>query len=98
MKMIVLIQPSTPIQRLYQFKGLLFGLTNEVAAFQWTMDKFISQNELCETFAYLDDIIVCGSNEVEYDQNLDQFENIVLTLNMTFIFKNANSNKRQYLI
>ena len=56
--------------RLYQFKRLPFGLTNAVPGFQRTMYQLISRNELCHTFAFFDDIYVCGSNEAELDHNL----------------------------
>ena len=73
--------------RLYQFKRLPFGLTNAVPGFQRTMDQLISRNELCDTFAFFDDIIVRGSNEAELDQNLDKCENITRTLKMTLNFE-----------
>ena len=62
--------------RLYQFKRLPFGLKNAVPGFQRTMDQLISRNELCDTFGFFDDIIVCGNNEAELDHNLDKCENI----------------------
>ena len=49
------------------------GVTNGVSAFQRFMNKFISDNHLRGTFAYLDDISVCGRNQEEHDANLKRF-------------------------
>ena len=49
------------------------GVTNGVSAFQRFMNKFISDNHLKGTFAYLDDITVCGRSKEEHDANLGHF-------------------------
>ena len=71
--------------RLYQFTRIPFGVTNGVACFQRVMDKFITENNLKSTFAYLDDITVCGENAEEHDNNLRKFMEVArkycLTLN-----------------
>ena len=59
--------------KLYQFCRLPFGVTNGVACFQRVMDGFIGDNGLVDTFAYLDDITVCGKTREEHDINLDNF-------------------------
>ena len=47
---------------LYQFCRIPFGKTNGVAAFQRIMNDFINDEGLRDTFAYLDDVSVCGKN------------------------------------
>ena len=46
--------------QLFQFRRLPFGLTNAVAVFQRAMNALIVDNDLQGTFAYIDDVIVCG--------------------------------------
>ena len=71
--------------KLYQFKRLPFGLTNAVSCFQRAMNDLIEANSLEGVFAYLDDVIVCGSDESHHDQNLqlllDTFKRHNITLN-----------------
>ncbi len=55
---------------LYQFTRIPFGVTNGVACFQRKMDEFISEEELKGTFAYLDNVAICGRTQVEHDNNL----------------------------
>ena len=72
--------------RLFQFVRMPFGVTNGVAAFQRVMDRFIKDNKLVDTYAYLDDVTVCGKTKQEHDQNLERFMNAAeksdLTLNL----------------
>ena len=49
--------------QLYHFKRLPFGVTNGIACFQWLMDNVIRQNDLKGTFAYLDNLLVCGQTK-----------------------------------
>ena len=60
---------------LYQFTRIPFGVTNGVACFQRKMDEFISEEELKGTFAYLDNVTICGRTQVEHDNNLNDFLN-----------------------
>ena len=57
---------------LYQFTRVPFGVTNGVACFQRIMDAFIEEN-LDATFAYLDNVTICGMNTEEHDYNLKRF-------------------------
>ena len=70
---------------LYQFTRIPFGVTNGVAAFQRTLQYLIQTENLEGTFAYLDDVTICGKNKEDHDKNLQRFMNIVkkygLTLN-----------------
>ncbi len=71
-------------QRLYQFRRVPFGVTNGAAAFQRTMDNFISEESLEDTFAYLDNITICGHDQVHHDRNLENFLNAAKRRNLTF--------------
>ena len=54
---------------LYQLKRIPFGVTNGVACFQRTMDEFISEG-LMDTYAYLDNVTICGKTQQEHGENL----------------------------
>ena len=56
--------------RLYQFCRIPFGVTNGVSAFQRTIDSFIAEEGLTDTFAYLDDVTICGNDQEHHDKNL----------------------------
>jgi len=58
---------------LYQFTRVPFGVTNGVACFQRIMDAFIEEENLDATFAYLDNVTICGMNTEEHDRNLKRF-------------------------
>ena len=49
--------------RLYQFKCMPLGVTNGVACFQRTMDEFISEEGLMDTYAYLDNVTICSKTQ-----------------------------------
>ncbi|XP_026328609.1 uncharacterized protein LOC113236663 [Hyposmocoma kahamanoa] len=55
---------------LYQFLRIPFGVTNGVSSFQRTIDWVIRKEDLKGTFAYLDDITICGKTQLEHDKNL----------------------------
>ena len=60
-------------QRLFQFRRVPLGITNGAAAFQTTMDNFISEESLEDTFAYLDNITICGHDQAYHNRNLENF-------------------------
>ena len=55
-----------------------------MACFQRKMDEFISEEELKGTFAYLDNVAICGRTEVEHDNNLTDFLNAGKRCNITY--------------
>ena len=55
---------------LWEFTVIPFGVTNGVSAFQRTIDKVIRKEKLRDTFAFLDNITVCGRTKEEHDQNV----------------------------
>ena len=69
---------------LYQFTRIPFGVTNGVASFQRIIDKIISSEELSGTFAYLDNVTICGVNESEHDGNLNKFLDAAKKYGLTF--------------
>ncbi len=70
--------------RLYQFKRIPFGVTNGVSAFQRVMDSMITSENLEGTFAYLDDVTVCGKDKKEHDVNLRKLLDCAKRYNLTF--------------
>ncbi|KAL0839392.1 hypothetical protein ABMA28_016120 [Loxostege sticticalis] len=71
--------------KLYEFTRIPFGVTNGVAAFQRTLEFIIEKENLVGTYAYLDDVTICGVTKDEHDKNLNTFlqaaEKYRLTLN-----------------
>ena len=61
------------------------GIENAVACFQRTINELIEREGLLDTFAYLDNVTVCGKTQEEHDSNLEKFlksaENINLIYN-----------------
>ena len=69
---------------LYQFRRVPFGVTNGVACFQRVMDEFLKVNELKDTFAYLDNVTICGTDKEQHDRNLEKFMCAAKSRNLTF--------------
>ena len=85
------IKPYTTFEatsKLYEFNSAPFRLTNGVTAFQSSTDNVIEENELEDSFAYVDNISVCGMNQEEYDTNLKPLYETAKKRNMT-----SNHNK-----
>ena len=56
--------------RLYQFCRIPFGVTDGVSAFQRISDRFIAEEGLTDTFAYLDDVNMIVNDQEHHDKNL----------------------------
>jgi hypothetical protein len=69
--------------RLYQFRRIPFGVTNGVAVFQRAMDKLVEEENLNDTFPYLDNITIAGHTKEEHDKNVKIFLEIVHKRNIT---------------
>ena len=71
--------------RLYEFHRIPFGVTNGVACFQQILDDIIQTEGLQDTFAYVDDVTICGRDKEQHDANLKRFldaaEKYSLTIN-----------------
>ena len=83
---------------LYQFKRLPFGVTNGVAIFQRAMDTFIESNSLSSTYAYLDNIYICGKDQKEHDLNLHRFKLAAQNINLTYNTDKCEFNIRRLSI
>ena len=59
-----------------------------MAAFQCSIDNVIEEDELEDTFAYVNNITVCGINPEEHDTNSKALYEIAKKCNVTF-----NQNK-----
>lgn len=70
--------------RLYQFRRIPFGVTNGVACFQRVIDSIIAKEKLSCTFAYIDNVIICGKDKNEHDQNLANFLKTAEQYGLTF--------------
>ena len=70
--------------KLYQYKRIPFGVTNGVACFQRALDEFISNNKLHGTYAYLDNLTVCGRDQDEHDTSLLRFLDAAKKHNLQF--------------
>ena len=68
----------------HQFTRMPFGITNGVACFQRSMDNFIFEEELDDTFGFMDNVTICGMNENEHDENLEKFNEAAKRQNLTF--------------
>ena len=71
--------------KLYQYKRIPFGVTNGVSCFQRKMDKMIDEYNIKDTFAYLDNIIICGETQGGHDNNLAMFNKMRAEKNITVI-------------
>lgn len=68
---------------LYQFRRIPFGVTNGVSSFQRTIDWIIRKEKLENTYAYLDDITICGLTREKHDENLELFMKSVKKYGLT---------------
>ena len=60
-------------KQLFQFTVIPFGVTNGPPGFQRVIDRHIAEADLNATYAYMDDITVCGMTREEHDVNVQQF-------------------------
>ena len=68
----------------HQFTRMPFGITNGVACFQRSMENFIFEEEIDDTFGFMDNVTICGMNENEHDENLEKFNEAAKRRNLTF--------------
>jgi hypothetical protein len=54
-----------------------------VACFQRVLDRIIAEEGLIGTYAYIDDITICGHTQHEHDSNLEKFLEAVKKYNLT---------------
>ena len=70
--------------KLYQFKRIPFGVTNGVSCFQRIIDSVISEENIQDTFAYLDNVTICGNSQEEHDRNLEHFLSSAKKFDLSF--------------
>ena len=70
--------------KLYQYTRLPFGVTNGVSFFQRIIDYIIAKYDLRDTYAYLDNITVCGKTIKAHDHNLKALFSASKSENLTF--------------
>ena len=58
---------------LWQYKRMPFGVTNGGSCFQRYMNSLIRERGNEDTFAYLDNIYICGNDANHHDKNLADF-------------------------
>ena len=69
--------------QLWEFTCIPFGVTNGVSAFQRTIDKVISVEQLQDTFAFVDNVTVCGRTKEELEHNVAAFHKVRIKYNLT---------------
>ena len=71
--------------KLYQFKRVPFGVTNGICVFQRTIDWIIQEEKLSDSFAYVDNIAICGTMKAEHDKSpqavYDTAKKYIITFN-----------------
>ena len=80
-------KPYTAFQAgdaLYQFTRIPFGVTNGVACFQRIMANIITSENLQGTFAYVDNVTICGKSQEEHDENLKRFQEVATKRQITY--------------
>ena len=68
---------------LWEFTVIPFGVTNGVSAFQRTIDKVIKREGLKDTFAFIDNLTVCGNTKEELEANVQKFFKMLIKYNFT---------------
>ena len=59
-------------------------MTIGAAAFQRSMENFISEESFEDTFAYHDNITICGHDQAHHDRNLENSLEAVKRRNLTY--------------
>ena len=69
--------------KLWEFTTVPFGVTNGVSAFQRTIDKVLEVEGVSDTFAFVDNVHVCGRTKEEHDRNVLAFKKVRDKYNIT---------------
>jgi len=70
--------------KLYQYCRLPFGVTNGVSCFQRIINSVITDNDLKQTFAYLDNLTIGGFDKADHDCHFKKFFDTASKINLTF--------------
>ena len=69
---------------LWQFRRMPPGVTNGGSCFQRSINDFIADEIIPDTFAYFDNIYVCGRDDDEHDNNYRIFHEASMKYNLTY--------------
>ena len=83
---------------LYEFTRIPFGVTNGVACFQEILNNIIRDEKLMATYAYLDDVTICGRTQMEHDENLKRFLEVAGRLKLTINEQKSVYSKQKVAI
>jgi hypothetical protein len=84
---------------LYEFTVVPFGVTNGVPAFQRTMDKIFQDEGLKQSFAYVDNVTICGVDQADHDRQNELFLQAVKKYNIRLNHsKTVKSTRRLALL
>ena len=81
--------------KLHQYTRLPFGVTNRVSFFQRFIDFLFEKYLLRHTYAYLDNLTVCGVDSVDYDAKLNALLSAAKNEGLTFHEDKCNFNQRE---
>ena len=79
--------------RLHQFTRIPFEWKNAVTYFHRVIDAVKPEHDCKDTFAYLDDITVCGKTLEEGDKNLKRFLEATSKCGLSSMTRNATTHK-----
>ena len=69
---------------LYEFTVIPNGVTNGSPAFQRVMDKIIKDEGLDQSFAFVDNVTICGTSQEDHDRQVELFLNAAKKYNIRF--------------
>lgn len=88
--------------KLYHYTRLPFGVTNGVSYFQRFIDSVIEKYSLRGTYAYVDNITVCGKDSFDHDVKLKALftaaEKEGLTFNKNKTYSSSSSGVRNHIM
>ena len=80
---------------LWQFTRLPPGVTNGGSYFQRCVDNMIEKEGIPDTFAYFDNIYICGYEDDDHDKNLAIFNEVSARYNLTVNAKKCTFKTRR---
>ncbi|XP_064090685.1 LOW QUALITY PROTEIN: uncharacterized protein LOC135204401 [Macrobrachium nipponense] len=69
--------------KLYEFSRIPFGVEKWSQLFQRVLDEILKKEKVSGSFAYVDNVTVCGETEEEHDQNLTEVLKVAEEYNLT---------------
>ena len=78
---------------LYEFTVIPNGVTNGVPAFQRVMDRILKDEGLDQTYAFVDNVTICGNNQEDHDKQEELFLKVAKKYNIRFNDKKTVKSK-----